>query len=626
MVETTRRQRQMLLAKFPAVAASSNFLEGRCNPKNDEVEDKLPDPIVPGSDELLRLVVESSTDFAIITHAGDGTVTSWNVGAERLLGYAEEEILGRDVDLIFTPEDRAAGAPEGERRTALVQGRAEDERWHVRKDGSRFWGSGLLMPLSDRAVGFVKIMRDRTEQRRVEAQLRANEERLRQALEIGTVGVIFFEIGGEITEANEAFLRMGGFDRDDLAAGVLHWNRLTPPEWVPASERAIEELQATGRTTPYEKEYFRKDGSRWWALFAAKLLGGGSGVEFVLDITERKLTEERLRASEARFRMLATSIPQLVFRSRGNGARTWGSPQWEVFTGLSDARSRGFGWLDAVHPDDRQATLEAWERAEASGECYVEHRIRRAGDGEHRWHQTRAVPLRDEEGLTTEWVGTSADVHEMRRLQDRQEVLLAELQHRTRNLLAIVQATARQTLRGSASLEEFAREFESRLRAVSRAQGLLARAARETLDLGTLVEAELAAHGDDGGEKVRVEGPPVELPRNAVQALALALHELATNAVKHGALGQPSGRLQVTWRVEDGEGRGRRVNLDWRESGVALPGGGQPARQGYGRELIERALPYQLGAETRLEFGGDGVRCRIAVPIARDAGERHRRG
>jgi PAS domain S-box-containing protein len=532
--------------------------------------------------------------------------------------------------VIFTPEDRAAGAPQAERRDALARGRAEDERWHLRKDGSRFWGSGLLTPLADRKAGFVKIMRDRTAQRRAEEALRESEDRFRTALQIETVGVIFFDIDGGITEANDAFLRMSGYSGEEVAASSVRWDELTPPEWMPASKRAVEELKATGGTTPYEKQYFRRDGSRWWALFAAKRLSGTGGIEFVLDITERKLAEERLRESEALFRALATGIPQLVFRSHVTGGRTWGSPQWGVFTGLPDARSRGFGWLDAVHPDDRRATLEAWERAGETGEYYVEHRIRRVVDGEYRWHQTRAAPLRDGEGPAAEWVGTSADVHDMRGLQDRQQVLLAELQHRTRNLLAVVQATARWTMRGSASLEEFAREYESRLRALSRVQSLLARASRETLDLGALVGVELAAHrdrdGDGDGSRVWVEGPPVELPTNTVQALALALHELATNAVKHGALGGPSGCLAVTWRVEDGDGQVRRVVLDWRESGVAMPDGGPPARKGYCSELLERTLPYQLGAETRLEFGADGVRCRIAVPVAHPRGGQDRHG
>jgi two-component sensor histidine kinase len=145
-------------------------------------------------------------------------------------------------------------------------------------------------------------------------------------------------------------------------------------------------------------------------------------------------------------------------------------------------------------------------------------------------------------------------------------------------------------------------------------QGLLARTDHQALDLGTLVEAELAAHADGrGANKVQIEGPPAVVSAGAAQALTLALHELATNAVKYGALGQPSGRLSVRWRTEGVDAK--RIVLDWRESGVVMPAGA-PRRKGYGSELIERALPYQLQADTRLQFGPDGVHCHISVPVA----------
>ncbi len=394
---------------------------------------------------------------------------------------------------MFPPEEGGAAGAEKERRTALAHGRAEDERWQLRRDGTRFWASGLAMPLADRSQGFVKILRDRTPQHRAEAQLQASEEL---------------------------------------------------------------------------------------------------------------------------FRVLATNIPQLVFRSRPDGTRTWGSPQWSMFTGLAFAESLDLGWLDSIHPDDRDATLAAWAEAPARKEYYVEHRIRRSGGGEYRWHQTRAVPLSGVGEEAVEWVGTSTDVHDLRTLQDQQRMLLAELQHRTRNLLAVVQAIARQTRRSSGSLGEFATEYESRLRALGRVQGLLARTDHQPIGLRELVEVELKAHGDGRTEtdKVTIEGPPASLPAIAAQAVALAIHELATNAVKHGALGQSAGKLAVTWAVEE-DGTGPRARLAWRESGIVLPEGGS-SRKGYGRELIERALPYQLGAKTRLEFGADGVLCEVVVPLA----------
>jgi PAS domain S-box-containing protein len=452
---------------------------------------------MPNKEELFELVVESSIDFAIFTIDPNGLTTSWNVGAERLFGYAEDQILGLSADVIFTAEDLAAAAPEEERYNARIHGRAADDRWHQRKDGSRFWASGLMMPLRGEGAGFVKITRDRTEQHQ---------------------------------------------------AG------------------------------------------------------------------------ERLRENEQRFRLLATSIPQLVFLTRPDGNRTWPSPQWIAFTGLSFDASLGLGWLEAIHPDDREATQSAWQEARSKGEYYIEHRVRRETDGEYLWHQTRAKPLEGESGASSDWVGTMTDIEDLRGLQSRQHVLMAELQHRTRNLLSVVQSIANQTLRSSSSLEVFGRQFGSRLRALSRVQGLLARVEDQVIDLHALVTAELAAHSEDGTEssRIKVAGPSVTLPPAAAQALGLALHELATNAVKYGALAQPTGKLEVTWELKAKKPTSE-IALQWRESGVSMPDVGSPKRKGYGSELIERALPYQLSAKTQLEFGPDGVRCAILVPISAES-------
>jgi PAS domain S-box-containing protein len=441
-------------------------------------------------EELFELVVESSTDFGIFTMDSGGIITTWNGGAERLFGYSESEVVGRSADVIFTPEDRAEGAPKQERTVARRDGRAADERWHQRKDASRFWASGLLMPLRGDA-GFVKITRDRTDQHQ---------------------------------------------------AG------------------------------------------------------------------------ERLRESEQRFRLLATSIPQLVFLTRPSGERTWPSPQWIEFTGLGFDQSLGLKWLDAIHPDDREATQKAWDVARTKAEYYTEHRIRRHPDGEYLWHQTRAKPLEQSDPLKADWVGTMTDIDDLRGLQNRQQVLMAELQHRTRNLLSVVQAIANQTLRSSESLESFKVQFASRLRAISRVQSLLAEVEDHAVDLHDLVAAELAAHieTDVSSNKIRLGGPTVALPATAAQALGLALHELATNAVKYGALSHPEGKLEVRWEVKEKKPTPE-VALRWRETGISIAGA--PKRKGYGRELIERALPYQLNAKTQFEFGPDGVRCEIVVPV-----------
>jgi PAS domain S-box-containing protein len=126
----------------------------------------------PDQGKIALIAFASIGEYAIFTSDLSGIITSWNAGAERILGYAEEEIVGQPCDLIFVPEDRVRGAPELERTTALREGRAEDVRWHLRKDGSRFWGSGNMMGLvdGDETVGFVKVLRDETERKRAEEQ------------------------------------------------------------------------------------------------------------------------------------------------------------------------------------------------------------------------------------------------------------------------------------------------------------------------------------------------------------------------------------------------------------------------------------------------------------------------
>jgi two-component system CheB/CheR fusion protein len=193
--------------------------------------------------------------------------------------------------------------------------------------------------------------------------------------------------------------------------------------------------------------------------------------------------------------------------------------------------------------------------------------------------------------------------------------MVAELQHRTRNLLGVVRSIAKQTMAQTGPGETFRERFNDRLSALSRVQGLLSRSDQEPITLRALIETELAALDAPTMQgRIRLAGPMVRLRKATVQTFALALHELATNALKYGALGQPAGQLVVSWRVETEAGKDRLV-LDWRERGVAMPEAAGSRRKGYGRQLIERSLPYDLGAETRLEFGPDGVHCTIAVPI-----------
>ncbi|MFE1597641.1 CheR family methyltransferase [Methylobacterium sp. ID0610] len=334
-----------------------------------------------------------------------------------------------------------------------------------------------------------------------------------------------------------------------------------------------------------------------------------------IDVTARRRAEAALGESEARHRALIEGVPQLVWRAVGRGHWTWSSPQWSAFTGLSEAESSGLGWLNALHPDDREAALACWQVAETSGEMKMEGRICHAAEQRFRWFTTRAAPVRDEQGRIVEWLGTSTDIDDLRQLQEQQRVMVAELQHRTRNLIAVVRSIARQTSAASPSLEAFGEAFNERLGALSRVQGLLSRSDEERITIGALVRQELGALGaDELQAHLSVSGPEVALRNSTVQTLALAIHELATNARKYGALSRAGGRLSVTWTFEEE----RRLRLDWVEEGITVDG---ERGSGYGRELIERALPYALGAQTRYELDASSLRCRIDLPLDKRSAE-----
>ena len=175
---------------------------------------------------LSRWIIDSATDFAIIATDRDARITTWNEGAHRLLGWSEEEMLGQEVDRIFTPEDRAGGRPQIEMEMALATGAGNDDRWHLRKDGERFWANGQLTVLRDdagAAVGFVKVLRDRTEQKLATETLRGSQTNIRLLLDSMMEGFYAVDHDGVAILCNAAFLRMLGFEREeDVVGRTLH--------------------------------------------------------------------------------------------------------------------------------------------------------------------------------------------------------------------------------------------------------------------------------------------------------------------------------------------------------------------------------------------------------------------
>ena len=257
-----------------------------------------------GSDSLYGRLVDSVTEYAIFTVSPSGTVTSWNSGAERTFGFAEDEIVGQDVRLLFTPEDIADGQPAGEFTAALNEGRVHRDCWHLRRDGTRFWATNTAQPLRDEAgrpIGFSKIVRDSTERHLAATALRESEERFRLLIESAADYAMFaISLDGTITLWNVGAERLFGF-RESEAVG-RHFSIIFTLADIENGEPELELRQASAQgSASADRWYVREDGTRFFAVskltrLAQSPSAAAAGfVKIAHDITERKHQEEVMR-------------------------------------------------------------------------------------------------------------------------------------------------------------------------------------------------------------------------------------------------------------------------------------------------------------------------------------------
>ncbi len=826
---------------------------------------------------LHERILDSAADYAIVATDPQGLVTRWNAGAERILGWTEVEMLGRTVDVVFTSEDRAGGRPGVERRLATETGSAPDERWHMRKDGSRFWASGEMMPLRSEngaLMGFVKILRDRTGQRTAEAALQASELRYRSLVEVSPQVVWFGDAGGAITYCNAYWYDYTGLPAGETGEaswmGVIH----------PAHRERVRDswLGAAQSQGPYEVEFplRRADGQYRWFLSRAQPVRDAEGrltswIGTTLDIHERKVAEERFAA-------LTALAPAIIWFGNTDGSLSYLNERWYAYTGQTPEEALPFGWGAVIHPDDLANLLQAWETARTREIVYDTEARLRDREGCYRWFLIRAEPLRDPGGAVVGWLGSNSDIHDRRRTEEdlrrareqlrlavdatgtgifdydlvtdtlewdvrtralfglrpdapvtydvflaglhpddrewvdgavkavldptgpgtfdiayrtvgledgverwvaakgqafvvdgltvrfigtvrdvteslraeqalreteeryrlaaratndaiwdwnlatnhvrwnealeaahghapgavdrtgdwwiaqihpddrsriddsihavidgtgsawsdeyrfrradgtyadildrgyvirnaqgaavrmigamlditarkraeeHQRLLTGELQHRVKNTLALVQAIASQTFRDATDLGATREAFAARLVSLGRAHDILTRSSWTEAPITEVVEGALAVHRGAETARIRTGGPAVRLGARAALSLALALHELATNAAKYGALSNDAGSIDLRWHVV--RAGAPRFCLVWSEQ-AGPPILRPPSRRGFGSRLIERSFAAEVGGEVRLTYAPTGLICRLEAPLAamQDHGE-----
>lgn len=328
---------------------------------------------------------------------------------------------------------------------------------------------------------------------------------------------------------------------------------------------------------------------------------------------ERRLAEDSAHRAEERLRAALAASGTGTFR-------------WDIRTNVlewDDALDRLFGlggtartvtlldFLNLVHPEDQANVAEQCEQSMRDGADFsMEFRVP-LPDGSARWILDQGKTFRDGEGCPAYMTGACVDITERKRAEASQHLLLEELNHRVKNTLAMVQSIASQTLRATPAAERFPEAFQSRLQALAQAHDLLTRGQWRGASLHEVAEVTLNPHTTPGG-RVKISGPPVALSPGIAVSLHLALHELATNAAKYGALSVEQGEVKLQWAVTGGVQPALRI--EWGESGgpPVVP----PQRRGFGSRLIERGLAHEVDGEVDLAFSPKGVVCRVTVPLS----------
>ncbi len=389
------------------------------------------------------------------------------------------------------------------------------------------------------------------------------------------------------------------------------WTAVHHPDHV---DRVVARIRAAFDSgEPWEDTFplRRHDGEYRWFLSRAQPIRDGAGrithwFGTNTDVTEGRRVEERLKRSEERFRQMADSLPQLVWVANADAEVSYYNRQVTNFGAVRDPDTGLFDWARLVHADDLPETRARWTAAtETMEEFSCEHRLLMA-DGTWRWHLSRAYPVSEgSRRADATWYGTATDIDELKRLQEHRLLLSQELDHRMKNALTLVQSIANQTFRAMGGDMEAVRAFNARLRALAQANDMLVQGDWSEADLAEICRRTVAPLGIE--DRVEMAGGPLMVPPRMGFLLSLGLHELATNALKHGSLTVPEGRVALSW--SGGRSDGGHFRVTWEErNGPAVA---EPRAQGFGSRLLTSALAAEIAGEVELAFEEAGLTCRM---------------
>ena len=609
--------------------------------------------------QLLAAIVESSDD-AIVSMSLEGIIQSWNVGAERLFGYAAEEVIGRSITMLFPSHMR-----EEELKILSRIRRGERvnhyETTRRRKDGSLVEVALTVSPILDRAeyvVGASKIARNISERKRAErnlanqAALYAFTDRLHRASSIDEVYEAALDTITVALNCERASILL--FSQSDLMEFVA-WRGLSAryrraveghSPWGPDAKDpepiCVGDVKAAADLSQELKSVVEAEGIRALAFIPivtnARLVGKfmmyrsapyaftPGEIGLALNIARQMgFSIERVRIEEARRRAEADLRESehrlnLALNSGRMGAWEWDvcsgevlwSPSLELIHGIEPG---AFGktfkdFQRDIHPDDVQLVLSKIAKALDAGEDYsLVYRMLRP-DGAVRWLEAFGRVVLNDKGQPQKLSGVCMDITDRRQADIERDLLVAELSHRVKNTLATVVSIAQQSFPKDPAMDLVRRSFNDRIRALAQTHGRLAEASWIGVSLETILLDELSPYRRQDEANVICSGPHVTLNPKLSLVLGLVTHELATNAAKYGSLSTKGGAVHVGWEVST---KDRKLKICWTESGGPLVSA--PTKSGFGRMLLERAVAFDLNGVVNLEFASTGLQCEIVSPL-----------
>lgn len=559
----------------------------------------------------------------------DHILTSTEIGVI----YLDQELRLRRFTpaaaVIFNLLDRDIGRPfehirprfEGMDLVTLLKGLATSSSMsehEIEVDEHTYLLRILPYHVSDRLAGYGLTFIDLTQRKRSQREVEVSQRRLSTIVKTALDAIVVIDEFGTIQSVNQATQQIFGYVPEDLMGRNV--SMLMPAEHSKAHDGYIENYKQTGTRKIIgigrEVQGLRRDGSLVYLDLVVAEWYDADGVRFftgmMRDMTQRKLEQ----------RKLADALRTITLAAEAGGMGTW---HLDVETGtlnfsdellrlLGQRRDQWAGTPDAlaalIHPDDvarwRELRAQALERGDRFD---LEFRII-CPDGGIRWIHSRGDIRRMAQGNAFEAYGVMVDITERKRSEERQSLLISELDHRVKNTLARMTSIVESSRQAAGSVEDFTTAIVGRLNALARSHARLSRSRWTGAGLKALIEEELAPYRHDSN--VSVDGPDVVLNPDAAQAMCMIFHELCTNAAKYGAFSTKKGRVAVDWEIVEKDDSAW-LDMTWHEKGGPAA---KDSKTGFGTRLIRNLLSHGLGGKADLRFGKTGVHCQICVPLA----------